>query len=219
MTAKRTPVVVMAPPKKRGRPPKPTIPAGLSELTAETVPISTLEEDPNNARRHSDANIQAIARCLKRFGQQRRILVDADGICRAGNGTLRAARSLGWQQIGIERTSLRGSEAVAYSLADNHLGDPDAGSTWDEPAYAETLRQLQAERFELAALGVDSDYIDQFSRVLEDGSPSTGRSARDEAETKADHIIEIHCSKKDLESFRETLDEWRERSSVTIHIS
>ena len=63
-------------------------------MQSELVAISSLSLDPANVRKHPDKNIQSIIASLKRFGQQKPIVVDANGIVRAGNGTLMAAQQL-----------------------------------------------------------------------------------------------------------------------------
>jgi ParB-like chromosome segregation protein Spo0J len=116
----------------------------------EIVPIGSVYIDPANVRRHGERNLAAIAASLARFGQVKPIVVDGKGVVRAGNGTLEAARGLGWAEIRVIRTGLAGSEATAYAIADNRTAEL-AG--WDEPGLAETLRALQGEGIDLAALG------------------------------------------------------------------
>src|SRR4051812_9327443 len=100
-------------------------------MNIEDVEISSLSPDPANVRRHSERNLETIKASLRRFGQQKPIVVDGSGIVRAGNGTLAAAIALGWTHIKIVRSNLAGSEATAYGIADNRAGDPEVGSTFD----------------------------------------------------------------------------------------
>jgi ParB-like chromosome segregation protein Spo0J len=125
-------------------------------MNIETVPISSLMPDPANVRLHSDRNIATIKASLARFGQQKPIVVDANNVVRAGNGTLLAAAALGWDTVQIVRTALTGSEATAFAIVDNRSGDPEVGSTWDSAALAATLAALNAENPDLvAATGFD----------------------------------------------------------------
>ena len=71
---------------------------------ATLVPIDSLTADPANVRRHPDNNLDAIKASLKRFGQQKPIVVDSADIIRAGNGTWAAAKALGWKNIWIIKT-------------------------------------------------------------------------------------------------------------------
>ena len=105
-------------------------------MKTETVAIDSISLDPANVRRHPDRNIQTIVASLKRFGQQKPIVVTKEGIVIAGNGTLQAARHLGWKQIEIVRTGLTGSDATAYAIADNRTAEL---AEWDDDALAQTL--------------------------------------------------------------------------------
>lgn len=80
------------------------------ELT--TIKITELSLDPSNVRKHGRKNLDAIKASLRKFGQQKPIIVDAKGIVLAGNGTLTAAQELGWTEIDIIRTQLEGVEAT-----------------------------------------------------------------------------------------------------------
>jgi DNA modification methylase len=141
-------------------------------MKTETVAIDSISLDPANVRRHPDRNIQTIVASLKRFGQQKPIVVTKEGIVIAGNGTLQAARHLGWKQIEIVRTSLTGSDATAYAIADNRTAEL---AEWDDDALAQTLAALQIEDEALALdTGFDAKDIDALlapDEVTEDEVP------------------------------------------------
>jgi hypothetical protein len=117
-------------------------------MTVETVTIASLELDPRNARRHPDRNLASIKRSLEPFGQQKPIVVDADGVIIAGNGTVTAARALGWESSDVVRTKLRGAEARAFAIADNRTGEL---AEWDAAELRAQLDELEAEGFDLDA--------------------------------------------------------------------
>jgi ParB-like chromosome segregation protein Spo0J len=104
------------------------------------VPIGELTIDPANARKHSKRNLESIAASLKRFGQQKPIVIDKANVVRAGNGTLQAAISLGWETIGCVMTELTGPDAVAYAIADNRTAEL---AEWDDPVLKATLESLE----------------------------------------------------------------------------
>jgi site-specific DNA-methyltransferase (adenine-specific) len=141
-------------------------------MKTERVPIGSVQFDPANVRRHGEKNLDAIKASLSRFGQQKPIVVDADGIVRAGNGTLMAAKALGWPEVTIVRTSLKGAEATAYAIADNRTAEL---AEWDDDALAQTLAALQIEDEELAKVtGFDDADIDAMlapAEVTEDEVP------------------------------------------------
>ena len=111
-------------------------------MNIEEIPIAELDLDPANVRQHDEKNLAAIKSSLKRFGQQKPIVVDPKGIVIAGNGTLTAARALGWDRIRIVRTQLEGSEATAYAIADNRTAEL---ATWDDDALMQQLSALDLE--------------------------------------------------------------------------
>lgn len=104
------------------------------------VPIDKLIEDPDNARTHDEANMEAVRRSLTRFGQRLPIVVQDGGmIVRAGNARLQAAKDLGWTEIAALVVKEDDLEALAYALADNRTGEM---SWFDTDTLAAVLRQV-----------------------------------------------------------------------------
>ena len=120
-------------------PPSTRFAPGLEALLR---PVSDLTLDPNNARAHSDRNLEAIADSLRQFGQQKPIVVAADGTVLAGNGTLAAARHLGWPEIAAVTTNLGGADARGYAIADNRTAEL---AEWDMVRLAEELGALSPD--------------------------------------------------------------------------
>ena len=126
-------------------------------MQTQRVKIDTLTLDPANVRRHPAKNLDTIKASLTRFGQQRPVLVNGKGIIIAGNGTVMAAKALGWDHVNIVRTELEGSEATAYAIADNRTAEL---AEWDDDALAQQLAALQIQDEELArAAGFDAKEI------------------------------------------------------------
>ena len=122
-------------------------------MKLETVPLGSLSLDPANVRKHGQKNLDAIKASLRKFGQQKPIVVDAKGIVLAGNGTLTAAKELGWTEIQIVRTALAGVDATAFAIADNRSAEL---AEWDDN-LSEVLAALKAEDFPLDEIGFDAD--------------------------------------------------------------
>ena len=120
-------------------------------MNLETVAIESLELDPNNARKHSKRNLDAIAASLNKFGQRKPIVVH-NGTVIAGNGTLEAAKSLGWTEIGITRCpdDWDADTAKAYALADNRSSEL---AEWDEIELSTQLIDLDDMGWSLDDLG------------------------------------------------------------------
>jgi hypothetical protein len=102
-------------------------------------PIASLKLDPENARVHSPRSIEAIAQSLRRFGQPKPVKIDADGVVRAGNGTVLAAQRLGWTHVAASRARNTGDRLTAYAIADNRTAEL---STWDDRALLADLQQM-----------------------------------------------------------------------------
>ena len=123
---------------------------GLRRLA---VPLGPLVLDPNNARTHDKRNIRAIKQSLSRFGQRKAIVVRKDGnIVTAGNGTVTAARQLGWKHIAAVVTNDTASSAAAYAIADNRTAEL---AEWDTEELAGILKDLQGD-FDLPDMGFTS---------------------------------------------------------------
>jgi hypothetical protein len=105
---------------------------------------------------------------LRRFGQQKPIVVDKSGVVRAGNGTLEAARRLGWETIEAAVSELTGSEMTAYAIADNRTAEL---AEWDEEMLSATLEALQ---FEDEAMLEVAGFTDADIKQLQNGKGETG---------------------------------------------
>ena len=126
-------------------------------MRIQKMKVAELSSDPANVRKHSDRNVETIVASLRRFGQQKPIVVDKSGVVRAGNGTLEAAKRLGWETIEATVSELTGSEMTAYAIADNRTAEL---AEWDEAALAATLEGLQFDDEELlAAAGFSGDEL------------------------------------------------------------
>lgn len=104
--------------------------------------VAELAPDPANVRTHNEKNLDAIKASLLRFGQQKPIVIDSSGVVRAGNGTLAAAKALGWDEIDCVESELTGAEATAYAIADNRTAEL---AEWDEAALTAVLQSLEHE--------------------------------------------------------------------------
>ena len=116
----------------------------------EMLPLSSLTLDPDNVRTHPDRNVAALTESLKRFGQQKPVIVDNRMVVRAGNGLVTAAIDLGWEEIAVYKTGLDGPEAKAFAIADNRTAEL---SEWDYQGLSGQIRELLDEGVDVAALG------------------------------------------------------------------
>jgi site-specific DNA-methyltransferase (adenine-specific) len=137
-------------------------------MKIELVSIDDLTLDPANARKHDDKNLKAIAESLKQFGQRKPIVVWGRTVV-AGNGTLVAARSLGWTEITVARVpdDWSSDQVTAYALADNRSAEL---AVWDEQVLTEQLKQLELADWDVEALGFDA-IVEPLQEVVEDELP------------------------------------------------
>lgn len=119
---------------------KQATPPPSPKLTTVTIELASLRLDPDNARVHGKQNLQAIESSLRRFGQQKNIVVGKGNVVIAGNGAVLAARAIGWKTLEAFKTNLTAAEARAYALADNRTAEL---ATWDYEVLAKTLADLQ----------------------------------------------------------------------------
>ena len=137
-------------------------------MNVELVLIDDLELDPNNARRHSKKNLDAIAGSLREFGQRKPIVVWRNRVV-AGNGTLVAARSLGWKEIQVVRIADDWDEVrvKAFALADNRSAEL---AEWDEQVLTTQLKELELAEFDVEAIGFEA--VVEPEPVIEDEIPA-----------------------------------------------
>ncbi len=144
------------------------------DLRPLAVPIADLIHDPKNARKHSKRNIDAIEDSLASDGQHSTILVwaqtEEQGGARvviAGNGTIEAARALGWTHIAANVKAYASEKhAIAAAIRDNRTAEL---AEWDYIALPELLTELDDDEFQ--HLGWTNKEI---SELLDIASAATG---------------------------------------------
>ena len=123
-------------------------------MKIETIQISELEFDPNNARKHDDKNLSAIKGSLSKFGQRKPIVVDAKNVIVAGNGTVEAAMALDWTEIEAVRIpdDWTPDQIKAFALADNRTAEL---AVWDHKVLSEQLLELHELEWDIKDLGFE----------------------------------------------------------------
>jgi hypothetical protein len=151
-------------------PPLQPSPAGSASLAAlagatgqplviRRVPLSSLHQDPANARSHPERNLASIRASLARFGQAEPLVV-LKGANRVigGNGRLVAMQSLGWTECDIVELELSPVEAAALGIALNRTAEL---AEWDPKALAAVVESLRTENA-LEGIGFDAREIDKL---------------------------------------------------------
>jgi hypothetical protein len=134
------------------------------------APIDTFKEDPENARRHPDRNMTSIKASLTAFGQQKPILVDPKtNVILAGNGTWRAAKQLGWSEVGFSYYDGPAHKGRAFAIADNRTAEL---AEWDTAALQDDLHAMAPE--EWADCGWTVDEVRNTTGSLPSSAAPTG---------------------------------------------
>jgi DNA modification methylase len=124
-------------------------------MQLESMKLTDLVSDPNNARQHDDKNLEAIKGSLTQFGQRKPIVIGKGDVVIAGNGTLAAAKALGWASIEVVRVpdDWTADQAKAFALADNRTAEL---ASWDEMVLATQVIELKEAGFEVADFGFEA---------------------------------------------------------------
>jgi DNA modification methylase len=139
-------------------------PAGKFQL----VDLADLRPSPNNARKHTKAQIRALAKSIEAFGFLAPILADRGGNILAGHARFEAAKLRGLTYVPVIFVDhLTEAQARAYMLADNRHTDL---SHWDEASLAVELKGLRdlALDFDIEATGFEAPEIDFRIQSLEE---------------------------------------------------
>ena len=126
----------------------------------ERWPIERLLPYANNARLHSEADLDKIAASISNWGWTMPVLADEDGVLIAGHLRVAAAAKLKLTSIPV--VVARGwseEEKTAYRLADNELA---ARASWDPDLLRDELRKLEFAGFNLDLVGFQPDRLEDI---------------------------------------------------------
>lgn len=172
------------------------------QARAQEVDIGALLPDPKNPRDHGDRSKEGIEASMRRFGAARSVVVDKDGIVRAGNGALEAAKAAGIRKaiivetkgdelVVVRRPDWNEREAIEYSVADNRLAEL---SSWNEEVLSSILAQnpgaegalVTGDVEALAAMGFDAKDLDEVMAAVEARRLAGAGDLEDEAPAMPD---------------------------------
>jgi len=121
------------------------------------LPVADLQTFGGNPRR---GDVEKIAESLVKHGQYRDIVVNAGTLTGrrfevlAGNHTMLAARSLGWESLDVSLVDVDEDMARSICAADNHLADLGEYDSADLHALLSSISDLSGTGYELADLAV-----------------------------------------------------------------
>ena len=140
----------------------------MSKQAAET----RIRKDEANARKRTERNSKTIAKSLSEFGAARSIVIDKDGVVRAGNGTFEEAEKAGLkvrvikgkpdELIAIQRDDWDESQATAYAIADNRSSEL---AEWNFDQLQESLGSLSKQLAD--SVGFNADDLRELFPTVE----------------------------------------------------
>jgi ParB-like chromosome segregation protein Spo0J len=124
--------------------------------TIEAWPIEKVVPYPKNAKKHTDQDIDKLAKSINEFGWTAPIVVDKDGVIIAGHGRRLAAIKLGLKKVPVlVRSDLTPDQIKALRLADNKV----AALGYDEEILKLEMRDLHVAGFDLKLAGFEDKEI------------------------------------------------------------
>ena len=146
---------------------KPAAVANL-QVTYKRVPIDSLFEDPANARKHGERNLETISNSLRCFGQVESLVVQkSTGKVIGGNGRLRVMKDLGWDEVDIAEVDITDVQSVSLGIALNRTAEL---AEWDDEILAATLNGLALEEGLLEAAGYDEEELAAMLAEIDDAA-------------------------------------------------
>lgn len=136
-------------------------------MDIQIISISDLKFDPQNARTHNEQNLRAIEGSLSEFGQRKPIVITADNTIAAGNGTVEAAKRLGWLDVSAVRVpgDWDSNRIKAFALADNRTAEL---ASWNHQVLNAQLQELKADEFNIEVMGFTLSNVELPDDLFED---------------------------------------------------
>lgn len=166
----------------------------MEELRIEYLPVDALKPYERNARKHAEADVEAIMRSIEEFGFDDPIGIwGKDNLIVEGHGRLEAAKQLAMETVPVIRLDhLTDEQRRAYALAHNKTAEL---SGWDFAKLEEELADLDG-LFDMSEFGFEE--LESEWRADETSEPSPNK---DETYTRKTDIPQYEPSGKNTELF------------------
>ena len=141
------------------------------QLKIEYLPVTELKPYENNARKHAEADVEAIKKSIEEFGFNDPIGIWHDTIVE-GHGRLLAAQELEMAEVPVIRLDhMTDEERRAYALAHNKTAEL---SEWDFEMLDTELEDIFD--IDMSQFGFDISTDDEPIEIIEDEVPETAPS-------------------------------------------
>ena len=159
--------------------------------TYELVDIGRLVPYANNARTHTDAQVDQVAASIREFGFLNPIIVSSDYTILCGHCRYQAAKKLGLAVVPcIKEEHLTEAQRKAYILADNRMA---LNAGWDNDLLRVELDELKGFGFDLELTGFEEADLNKIFSS--------------EKEVQDDEDFDINAA-LDAQAFVKTGDVW-----------
>jgi DNA modification methylase len=161
------------------------------KLAVESLPLDQIIRNKDNAREHSQKQIEKLANSIRKFGFIAPIIVDDGNLLLCGHARVEAAQQAGMLSVPVIRVShLTEFQKRAFVIADNRLAEL---ASWDEALLKKELRFLSECNidFDFSAIGFETPELD----IILNGS-SSGDAQDDslpEASSDLDSVSKPDC--------------------------
>lgn len=200
------------------------------------IPLEILYAHPRNYQQHPPGQIANIVESLKRWGQVRSIVVQAnsDGVSYtivAGHGVTEAAHFLVGEDVSyyerfgklradIIPASWPSEQVLGYLVADNYLSNE---ATQDEELLVELLQEQADAGYNLASLGADDETLRQMLSAIneEEGETPPGGVGSDGDEERGRLLSLLDVTLADPRHEVHSGDVWRlgkQHTLVCAHV-
>lgn len=138
-------------------------------LAVESVPLSRIVKNANNARGHKPKQIEKLAQSIRKFGFLAPVVIDQADLLLCGHARVEAAQQIGLTAVPAIRVDhLSEVQKRAFMIADNRLAEL---ASWDEALLKKELLFLTEcdIDFDFSAIGFETPELD----IILNGSSAT----------------------------------------------
>jgi ParB-like chromosome segregation protein Spo0J len=171
-------------------------------VNVQTVPVTSVREHPANPRK---GDVDLLVDSLHRHGQYRPIVVQkSTGYILAGSHTWKAAKRLGWKNIGVTFVDIDDENAAKIMITDNRTSDLAA---YDDSALLELLTSLD----DLHGTGFDELDIDRLNGLFDEDEQEKPATVGNGG-GKPQYAVEIGALKIDVSA--QGMDLWESKQRI-----
>lgn len=181
------------------------------DLQSLCVPIGALKLWKDNPRKN-DVAVPKLVKAIQEHGFRIPIVVDQDGIIRAGNTRYKAAKKLGMKSIpAVRQEFLSEEQATAFALIDNKSSE---WATWDDELLA---RLFSAKAFKGYAGKTGFDDAERRAILME---PDVDRLNKVKAKNSGlkGKVIVMVMDAAQVDDVKEMLKLWVESKGLDVEV-